>query len=124
MRILGLLLLLTGCVNGGNADFTSNLNNWVGNTPSVLVAEWGNPNTLSEVDAGTQIYTYILQSNNGTSDPYQNQVAYSAIEENLGNNPDENPVYYCQVSFIINNGLISSYNFNGDNCVADVLPEN
>ena len=91
----------------------------------MLIEEWGNPNTQSVVDENTQIYTYMLQSDNGTSDPYPTQVAYSAIDgENLGSNPNANPVYYCQVSFIINNGIIASYNFNGDNCVADILPDN
>ncbi len=125
MRILMMLFLLAGCSHGSNADFASNLNDWVGNTPSVLIEEWGNPNTQSVVDENTQIYTYMLQSDNGTSDPYPTQVAYSAIDgENLGSNPNANPVYYCQVSFIINNGIIASYNFNGDNCVADILPDN
>ncbi len=125
MRIWLPLVLLSACAYNGNADFASNLNNWVGNSPTTLVEEWGIPNTQSEVDADTQIYTYMLQSNGGEQDPYQNQVVYSAIDaENVGTNSDENPIYYCQVSFIINNGVVSSYNFNGDNCVVDILPNN
>lgn len=125
MRILLSLLLLAGCTYGGNAGFTSSLNNWVGNTSETLVESWGEPYTQSQVDEDTIIYTYMLQSNSGQQDPYANQVVYSAIEgENLGQNPDMNSVYYCQVSFVISNGLISSYNFNGDNCVEDILPDN
>ncbi len=125
MRMWLPLVLLAGCAYNGNTDFASSLDSWVGNSPTMLIEQWGTPNTQSAVNADTQIYTYMLQSNGGEQDPYQNQVVYSAIDaENVGTNSDENPIYYCQVSFIINNGVVSSYNFNGDNCVVDILPNN
>lgn len=122
-KLFLIILFLSACQNS-DKTFSEKLNVWVGNPPQNLISSWGMPNNQTSVDENTQIYTYVLQSSSGSNTPYPEQFAYQAVESNnLGENPDMTPDYYCNISFVVNNGIISSYNFNGDNCLVDILPK-
>ena len=122
LKLLFMLLLLFGCA-GYNADFASGLDGWVGNTPMELTAQWGLPDNQTTIDYTTSIYTYNLQAPKGEDNPYPTQFVYSAVDgDDLPPPPNTSGVYYCRVSFIIRNGIITSYNFNGDDCTVDILP--
>ena len=118
-KLLLIVLLLSAC-QSSDKNFSEKLNVWVGSPPQSLISSWGMPNNQTTVDENTQIYTYVLQSSSGTQTPYPEQFAYNAATEDNSN--DDQNIYYCNVSFIVNNGIISSYNFNGDNCLVDILP--
>ena len=123
IKLLLILLLLAGCATPDNSDFSARLDEMVGNNQMTLVEQWGQPDNTVTIDASTQVYTYVLQSSTGPNNPYPGQVAYSAIDSNnLPPNPNADPIYYCNISFTLQNGLISSYSFNGDNCLVDILP--
>ncbi len=123
MNKLFLIILLLSACQSSDKNFSEKLNLWVGNPPQSLISSWGMPNNQTTVDENTQIYTYVLQSPSGQQNPYPEQFAYQVAEtSDLGENSNLTPTYYCNISFIINNGIISSYNFNGDNCLVDILP--
>ena len=123
MNKLFLIILLLSACQSSEETFSEKLNVWVGNPPQTLVSSWGMPNNQTTVDEDTQIYTYVLQSSSGNNTPYPDQFAYSATEtNNLGENPNIDSSYYCNISFVVRSGIISSYNFNGDNCLVDILP--
>ena len=117
------IIFLSACTTT-EPDFNERLNVWIGVPTQNLFNDWGLPDERSTVDSNTQVYTYVLQSQSGPNNPYPEAFVYSsAPTPNLGENPNLNPEYYCNVSFVVQNGIISSYNFNGDNCLVDILPE-
>jgi len=122
IKLLLTLLLLFGCMRY-DAKFAANLESWVGNTPMELTAQWGLPDNQTTVDYSTVIYTYNLQATDGPQNPYPTEFIYSAVDDDgLPPPVDANLTYYCQVSFIIHDGIITSYNFNGDDCTTNILP--
>ncbi len=124
IKLILILLMLFGC-SEYHPNFASSLEGWVGNTPMELTEQWGLPDNQAAIDAETQVYTYNFHASNGMQNPYPTQFVYSAVDSvDLPPEPDLTSQYYCQVSFIINNGIISSYNFNGDDCREDILPQN
>ncbi|MBO7556811.1 MAG: hypothetical protein J6T72_05400 [Alphaproteobacteria bacterium] len=123
-KILFFTILFVSACKSSQTEFTERLNVWIGAPTQTLISDWGMPDQQSKVDDNTQIYTYILQSQSGPNNPYPEAFVYTAAPTpNMGDNIDLNPVYYCNISFIVQNGLISSYNFNGDNCLVDILPD-
>ena len=122
-RFLLFLFLLCSC-KSSQSDFSERLDMWIGTPTQSLVSEWGIPDQQTSVDDTTQIYTYVLQSQSGPNNPYPQEFVYNGFPSaNYGKNPNLNPTYYCNIGFVVTNGLITSYNFNGDNCLVDILPQ-
>lgn len=120
MRILLLILMLSAC-STSTPDIVEKLNVMVGTSQDNLIDNWGFPDENFTVNPETQIFTYIVYAPKGKENPYSNQVVYKAIDNNNYGLPQYNQSYYCKISFIIRDNIVSSYNFNGDNCVADIL---
>ena len=122
MRMLALcMLLLMGCANSQN--YENQLQNWVGVSQETLYESWGMPNSEFYIAPEEKQVTYVKIDNGAIddeTDPYQNNIVYSAIETpDYGPSDDQNQTYYCQTSFTIVNGEVTDYTFNGDDCVAN-----
>lgn len=123
MRIVLLLLLLTGCA-ATSANYNAGLKRWVGQPELELYQQWGTPGNVLYLTPDQKVITYthidVGGPVNGQSRPYENEVYYPAIDnDGFGYPSDGNyKTYYCRTSFTITNGFVSDYTFNGDDCVA------
>lgn len=55
----------------------------------------------------------------GNTEPYADEVVYSAISNDSYGLPPQNDTYYCKTSFTIQNSEVIDYSFNGDDCIAE-----
>ncbi len=101
--ILGLLLILSGCNNiyyqKFNADETPL--DWVGETPSTLISSWGNPTQVIN-DNSSQYITYTIQNGKNINNP---------VDKSFSPNQP-----YCEITFFVQDGLITKVNKTGDSC--------
>ena len=121
------ILVLTACsyLGEGNASFDDELQRWIGRPEYQLYQVWGRPDRIYSMAPQTKVLTYIRTSSHGTHNPYSNEIYYGGVgEEHWWNDlfgpPEQKQrsVYYCKISFIVQSGYISNYQFNGDDCVA------
>lgn len=117
-----LVLLLSACV-APMPSYDDQLRAYVGLSAEGLYDRWGLPNNEFYVDDNTKEVTYVKINPAGDSEPYAGQMYYPAMSTEAfpGPNPDNISIYYCKISFIIRNNIVSSYNYNGDDCVGSVL---
>ena len=122
-KLLFVLLLLSGCQNVNRAQlYGENLSHWIGWPETQLYAIWGRPTQIFYVDMSEKVVSYVRTSQNGEN-----------IYGNVGNQGfslsrwisgwfeppvmrQQPPIYYCKTSFVIKNGVVVQYNFNGDYC--------
>ncbi len=117
-----ILFMLSGCFSK-TGNYASSLQNWVGQPEYVLYQSWGQPENTFYLSGAEKEVTYINASQkaiDGDKEPYSGyEVYYPAISTPDFGFPDttEN-YYYCKTSFTIQNGIITDYSFNGDDCVS------
>lgn len=122
-KLLMLLIFLAGgCVPKHDiATYQSKLSAWIGKSEYQLYAEWGYPKVTYSVGPDTFIVTYIKSYNepvDGNTEPYTDEVYYPAAAQTPAYGlPVPQGVYYCKTSFVIKNGFVDDFNFNGDDCV-------
>jgi hypothetical protein len=111
------LLVLAGCAT--SANYQKNLNAWVGEDESALVAKWGKPNKTYDVDGFTYlVYTTSGEvSSPGTSSDSQNTVAGTSIFGGAnGWIPSLTFWSTCQTTFEIQKGKVVTFEFKGADC--------
>lgn len=121
MFVLLCLMLLSACATEQNT-YQQQLQNWLGMSQEALYYSWGEPDSVIYPTPETAVVTYIKNYTSpidGKSEPYADEVAYSAITNNNYGLSSPNNVYYCQTSFTIKNSEIVDYSFNGDDCVIE-----
>lgn len=102
------------------ARYEDELSAWIGQSEDNLYAEWGYPNTTYSVGPDGFVATYIKlyrEPVDGDTEPYADDMTYSAMQVPSYGLPTPQGIYYCKTSFIIRNGIVTDYNFNGDDCV-------
>jgi hypothetical protein len=128
--VLFLFFLLASCET--TTAYNNKLNKWVGKSESDLIAAWGEPDSVFKLGQSQQIITYV-----------KNSEVIIPAEETLYN-PDFNstdtlyaPFSYqedfalpistsdgyvvdniCQTSFHIKDGIVQSWQWKGNDCVA------
>ncbi len=125
MRILGIFLtlfLVAGCMfnRPSSAKYEDELSKWIGQSEENLYSEWGYPNTTYSISGNSFVATYIKQYKEAIDDdktPYADSMTYSAMRVPNYGLPVTQGIYYCKTSFVITNGIVTDYNFNGDDCV-------
>ena len=121
IKLISLLMFLSACQYTPTAtNYQKSLGDWLGQSESALYENWGNPNFTYPVDGNTFIATYIESKNtpiDSDYQPYDENLVYSAMEVPSYGLPTPQGIYYCKTSFVIKNGIIVDYNFNGDDCV-------
>lgn len=121
MALFGGLLLVASCASQPtSARYEDELSAWLGQSEEALFAECGYPNTTYSVGPDSFVATYIKvyhEPIDGDTEPYADNMTYSAMQVPSYGLPTPQGVYYCKTSFIIRGGIVSDYNFNGDDCV-------
>lgn len=77
---------------------------------------------LGRHESGTAVVTYTKIYDGpigGNTEPYADEVVYSAISNDSYGLPPQNDTYYCKTSFTIQNSEVIDYSFNGDDCIAE-----
>jgi hypothetical protein len=111
------LLVLAGCAT--SANYQKNLNAWVGEDESALVAKWGKPNKTYEVDGLTYLVynTSGEASSPGINTDSQNTVAGTSIFGGAnGWIPSLTFWSSCQTTFEIQKGKVVTFEFKGADC--------
>jgi Tfp pilus assembly protein PilP len=105
------LLVLAGCAT--SANYQKNLNAWVGEDESALVAKWGKPNKTYEVDG----FTYLVYNTSGeASSPGINTDSQSTVAGANGWIPSLTFWSTCQTTFEIQKGKVVTFEFKGADC--------
>lgn len=115
------ILLLCTCVskNYSPYEYQQKLSKWVGQSEEQLYAYWGYPEQQWQVDEDTKVVSYYQTEQAPQGDdfePYAGIISTEAMEEPQYGLPPAPPLFYCKTSFIISNNIVTSYNFNGDDC--------
>lgn len=118
--------LVVGCTSANlQSSYAYDLEKWIGYPENELFNAWGMPDRMFYVTANEKVVTYLSTTSKSVNMPYGQQIYYSGIDGGskwwnslfgppLPKQPD---IYYCKISFIIRNGVVSNFNFNGDNCI-------
>lgn len=114
------------------AKYDEKLADMTGQKASMLIADWGKPNSRQVLADGSEIFTYIK-----SNDVY---VPSQFYEYNQGFEPSEDVVYspfnndawfnyaantgyeveeYCQTAFMIQNGVVAGWKWRGNDCIAE-----
>ena len=128
---LSVALLLTACASTQKYD--QMLNGWVGKSESALLKTWGAPSARkinadgSQVVTFTQVQTltvpsefylynpYPLEGDVSVYAPFDGDYAFTPYAQNLGISQE----YICQTSFYIQNNVVTSWKWKGNNCLAN-----
>lgn len=124
--ILALFLLFVGaCSSMNSSNYENELQNWIGQSEYRLYQAWGTPANVVYITPNKKVVTYVKTFAKGNNTLYENQLYY----QGMGNNDSlwdqlfgppaqqQSNWYYCNTSFVIQNGVVINYNFNGDDCV-------
>ena len=120
------IFLLVACKSVENNSYSNILQSWVGHSEYQLFNTWGKPDNVFFVTPDKKIVTYVRIYSVGQSDVYSNQLYYQGMEDRRWWNDlfgpsreKENDIFYCKINFVIQGGVITGYNFNGDNCISE-----
>lgn len=129
---LGLIvtLLLLACATSQKYD--KQMQGWIGKSEASLVEAWGRPSAQKYLSPTAKVITYTkvsdliipseyyLYDENGpftdvVYDPFMNDYDFTPYAQMIDTEVEE----ICQTSFWIENGIITSWKWRGNNCVAD-----
>lgn len=122
--------LLLACATSQKYD--QQLKGWVGQKESALIEAWGRPSAQKYLSPNSKVITYTKISdyfvpseyyfyNDGWGvsdivyDPFMNDYNFTPYAQMVDTEVEE----ICQTSFWIENGIITSWKWRGNNCVAN-----
>ena len=116
--ILLFLIICAGCQAPTEENYVRNVKAWVGHTPEELISQWGEPTQVIS-NQGSQYYIYMIHKDIGLGEMTGN----GGINEENAVYPLQNPQVYqadlfCQTTFVVQNGIIQNWSFEGNDCVA------
>lgn len=105
------------------AAYREKLGAWVGKSSESLFEYWGRPDVIKEIDANTRTVTYYQREKRPAYygfTPYLEKIQEktSEVAEDMGYETEKKipASYYCRVTFIVHNNIVSKYNFDGEDC--------
>ena len=114
---------MSGCVAKrpiwGSDAYSNDLEKYVGQSEASLYSQWGSPDNVISISPYNKVvsYTEYYSAPLGwQTKPYANSLNYAAM--NQGFTAENAYNYYCTTSFTIQEGVVTNYSFNGDDCVA------
>ena len=119
--------LITACaMDNIQTSYNDDLDKFIGYPENELYDILGIPDRMFYVTNNEKVVTYLSFKKKTLNKPYKRQIDYSGINEDnhwwnrlFGPPQPKQPnLYYCKTSFVIKNGSVNSYSFNGDYCVA------
>ncbi len=115
--ILLLAVLLAGCAT--SANYEKLLDSWTGSTESALVATWGPPSSVYELD-GTRYLTFNKSGSGyipGVAPTYQTKwVGNTPYTTQVGGSPGYSYATNCNTTFILQGQVIKSWRYEGNAC--------
>ncbi len=115
-----LLLIFAGltasCAQNGQMTYAQKLAPWVGQDSYALFETWGRPDDIFAVNGTDYAWEYVKKGLKPHHHLYQNVFSYEGWQGLKYGHSEQEDVYYCKTYFIIRNGLIINYSFNGDDC--------
>ena len=135
--LLLLLFVTTGCATTQN--YEKILASWIGAPESALIANWGPPNSSYQISANSKVITYTRGRNVqvggfATTTPVTTTTSgniYGSVNANYSSTattyiptvtPVTNIAMTCSTRFTINNGVIASWAWEGNDCKANEPP--
>jgi len=121
-KIIFFMLLLCGCASKtiwSGIAYSDELKKYVGQNEISLYQEWGAPDNVIAISPYNKVvsYTeYYAEPQGGQILPYAQNIDYKAMNQGFTAQNFNN--YYCTTSFTIQNGIVTNYSFNGDDCAA------
>lgn len=118
------VLSMSGCQKRyAYAAFRERIGEWVGKSSESLFDYWGKPDVIKELDPNTRTVTYYRREKRPAYygfTPYLEKIKDTTAEvaEDMGYETEKKtiPSYYCRVTFVVHNNLVSEYDFDGDDC--------
>ena len=111
-------LFLTGCFTT-QKEFEDKLSSWIGYTESELVASWGIPQRVYELD-DKKYLTWVNSSSMtlpGTQPTYQTSIIGGyATTTAIGGTAPMNIMLNCERTFVIQNKRVQTWSWKGNNC--------
>jgi hypothetical protein len=118
--------LLAGCATATREKYEAALGTWVGKPEEMLVAAWGTPSGGSyAVSKQKKFLTYVHESSEtvpGTPPSYQSSKSKSGKHTYFtpyGGRPERTYHYSCRTTFLVEGGIIKSWQIAGNGCVSD-----
>jgi hypothetical protein len=126
---LSVMLVLSACATSQKYD--KELQNWIGRKETALESAWGRPSAQKYLSPTDKVVTYTRVSewfipseyyfyNDGWGetnviyDPFMNEYDFTPYAQLVDTEVEE----VCQTSFRVENGIITSWSWRGNNCVA------
>ena len=114
--LLGLLCI--ACEKPTESNYYQNVKSWIGKTPEELITSWGEPTQVIN-NNNRQYYIYMVDKDiplPGTDGQGGNgQLTYI---NPLTTTPAYNVNLFCQTTFIVREGIIVDWLFEGNACKA------
>lgn len=112
--------VLIGCATTGK--YQRVLSSWVGGSEIDLVRSWGAPQQVYET-GGVRFITYVKGGNvhvPAVAPTYQTTyIGNTAYTNAVGGAPAQNIQLSCQTTFEVRDGIITSWRWQGNNCVSN-----
>lgn len=109
-----MLVIVAGCAT--EEKYRAQLNMYYGYTKKELIDAWGPPASTYKLDDKTEYFTYtksreVYVPGHSTSNLYGN-----TIDTNYSGGYNVN--YSCKTTFTLENGTVTNYRIEGNDCVA------
>ena len=119
-KIILILLLLGGCSARWNSyNYSRDLQKYIGESEMVLYEQWGAPDNVMRISYNDKVVSYTNYYSaplGGQRQAYAYGLNYGAMNQGFTAQNSNN--YYCTTSFTVQDGIVTNYSFNGDDCVA------
>ena len=113
------LLMLGGCAT--SEKYEAALNSWTGSSEASLISAWGPPDNVYQ-SGGTKYLTYQDSSTvtiPGTSPSYETTIIGSTAYTNpIGGTSPSTINFHCKTTFTIQADKVSSWRYEGNNCIS------
>ncbi|WP_136799706.1 MULTISPECIES: hypothetical protein [Desulfosediminicola] len=115
------LVMVCGCAT--TEGYKDVVNAWVGQPELELTQTWGPPQRTYETEE-SKFLVYYFQRDiyfPGSPTTYQNYFDESgtAFRQSYGGVPDRTQTYSCETLFEVIDGIIVSWSFRGNDCIAE-----
>lgn len=119
LYLFSLFLILLGCARYSLSAYENKLGDWIGKSAKSLYESWGRPQSTTQIDANTYLLTYFESEETPIDDnyqPYSSEIEYDVMTVPNYGLPVDPPLFYCKTAFVVRNGIVVDFNFNGDDC--------
>ncbi|MFI3242181.1 MAG: hypothetical protein R3Y43_06405 [Alphaproteobacteria bacterium] len=110
------VLFLASCVH--QPSYEEQIAVWQGQNVEYLYNEWGMPETTQPLANGGMLLVYTQTQEQTVPQQVSIEQEVSGNAPSFAGSPFFNTqnTYFCSTTFTVENGIITGYSFEGDNC--------